>query len=180
MRKLVSLPIVAAMSALYMLPISAAAEEKEFDPLSVDVVDALECRLDPQTYNGFAFTIGSDESGYRARKWKRQKSNNSFLSQYALPKPITIAGQTTRTIVFSSSAIMAVLNADPNELARSEKIENAVGGSQKFLGERLISSKTETEKGLSFVSTVKRVLSNVTSHPGKALLGCSYTVEIKE
>lgn len=37
-----------------------------------------------------------------------------------------------------------------------------------------------TVAGLSFASTVKRVLSDVTSHPGKALLGCSYSVEIKD
>ncbi len=180
MRKLVSLAIVAAAAAVNTVPAVAVAEEKEFDPLTVDVVDALECRLDPPTYNGFAFTIGSDDSGYQVRGWKRQESNNSFLSQYELPEPITIAGHSTRTVVFSSTAIMAVLEADLNELARRENIENAMGDTQKFLGERVISSKTETDNGLSFVSTVKRVLSNVTSRPAKALLGCSYSVEIKD
>lgn len=186
MHKLVSLVIVVAVAAVNTVPAVAVAGEMEFDPLTVDVVDALECRLDPRTYNGFAFTIGSDDSGYRARGWKRRKSNNPFLSQYELPKPITIAGHRTRTVVFSSTAIMAVLDADLNELARHENIENAMdasqklGASRKFLGERVISSKSETDNGLRFASTVKRVLSNVTSHPTKALLGCSYSVELKD
>ena len=178
MKKWVSVAIAVTVACLSAA--SATAEEQEFDPLAVDVAEALECRLDPRTYNGFALTLGSDDSGYQARGWKRQESNNSFLSQYELPEPVIVAGHSTRTIVFSSSAIMAVLDIDIKELAHHETIENVMGNGQKFLGERVISSKTETDDGLTFTATVKRVLSNVTSHPGKALLGCSYAVEIKD
>lgn len=178
MQKCVSVAI--AMTVACLSAASATAEEQEFDPLAVDVVEALECRLDPRTYNGFALTLGSDDGGYQARGWKRQESNNSFLSQYELPEPVIVAGHNTRTIVFSSSAIMAVLDIDIKELARHENIENVMRNGQKFLGERVVSSKSETDVGLTFTATVKRVLSNVTSHPGKALLGCSYSVEIKD
>ena len=157
-----------------------AAQEDEFDPLKVDIVDAIECRLDPGTYTGFAFALDSEEAGYKARGWKKQDSGNSFLAQYRLPEPVTVAGQATRTIVFSSSAIMALLDGDPSSFAAAEKIDNAVPGGAKFLGERLVHSESETAEGMKITSTVKRVLSNVTSHPGKTLLGCSYTLEIED
>src|SRR5688572_15122354 len=96
-----------ALAAAFFGGISGAAyaaQEDEFDPLKVDVVDAIECRLDAGTYTGFAFALDSEESGFKARGWKKEESGNSFLAQYRLPEPVTVAGQATRTIVFSSSA----------------------------------------------------------------------------
>lgn len=171
--------MVAALAALGAAPAGAQADE-DFNPLDVDVVKAIQCELDPRTYNGFALTLDSDEDGYKARGWTKQESGNIMLSQYRLPQPITVAGHSTSTIVFSSSAVMAVLDADPRDLAKAEAIDSVYGDAAKFLGEREISKQTETVEGMTIVATVKRTLSNVTSHPGKALLGCVYSVEIKE
>lgn len=159
-----------------------AQTEEDFDPLGIAVEDAINCVLTPQEYNGFALTLSSEEQGYKARGWTKQDSGNPFLSQYELPEPIAIAGHPTRTIVFSSIGVLAVLDvAETQGLAEEEGIENVFGASTKFLGERTISSSVEEDAklGMRFVATVKRAVSNVTSHPGKTLVGCSYSIDME-
>lgn len=172
-----------ALSALILFasPTTAQSDE-EFDPAKVDVVDAINCAIDARAYMGFSVTLGDEDGGYRKRGWIKQESGNSFLSQYRLPAPIDIAGHQTSTIVFSSNAVLAVLDiADPAELAKQQKIENIVPSSAKFLGEREILNKVEKdpENGWTITTRVTRNLSTVSSHPGKTLLGCSYVTDVK-
>ncbi|WP_034159606.1 hypothetical protein [Sphingomonas sp. ERG5] len=173
----------AIFSALILFASPATAQsDEEFDPAKIDVVDAINCAIDARDYMGFAITLGDEDAGYRKRGWVKQESGNLFLSQYRLPAPIEIAGHQTRTIVFSSDAVMAVLDiADPAELVKHEKIENVVPGSSKFLGEREILKTVEKdpENGWTITTRVTRTLSNVSSHPGKTLLGCSYVKDVK-
>jgi len=170
--------IAAAAAALSMTSAGRAQDQESEAP--VDVLDAIECRLDPLRYMGFAFSVGMEKDGHKAFGWRKQKSGNPFLAQYRLPSPITVGGHSTETIVFSASGVMAVLDADVNALAAQEKITNQVGTADKFLGERVVSSSKETIEELAYAASVKRVLSTVASHPGKALLGCAYEVDIED
>ncbi|QNA82734.1 hypothetical protein G4G27_00955 [Sphingomonas sp. So64.6b] len=172
-----------ALSALILFASPATAQsDEEFDPAKVDVVDAINCAIDARDYMGFSITLGDEDSGYRKRGWIKQESGNPFLSQYRLPAPIEIGGHQTRTIVFSSNAVLAVLDIpDPNDLAEQEGIENVAPGSGKFLGEREMLNKVEKdpENGWTITTRITRNLSNVSSHPGKTLLGCSYVTDVK-
>ncbi len=179
-----------------------ADAEDEFDPLAVSLEDAINCRLDARTYNGFALNVGGDDGVAKARKWRLIKTDNPFLNEYQLPAPVSVAGMRTARIAFSSSGVLAVLDlVDPKPLAKAEQIENeadpailfkgmgltpeqikALPGGNKFLGEREIVSKEEKDEkiGLIFTTKVKRSISTVSSHPGKTLYGCSYRVDFRE
>lgn len=197
---------IAFLAAL--LPASAfaaAVQDDEVDPAKIDVRDAIACRLDAPTYNGFAMAVAGDDAIAAKLGWKPVKSGNFLMKEYDLPAPITVAGSySTRRIAFTSSGILAVLDEpDPAVVARKEKIENAMGPEglvdamvatgkvtraqaesqiqfRKFLGERVISDVTDPADGDHFRARSRIALnvSNVTSHPGKTLYGCSYKMEM--
>lgn len=189
------------LALILATPLPPIAQD-DFDPATVNEVDAIECRLDVPTYNGFASAI---DDVAKERGWRKAKTENPFLLEYDLPAAIAVGGTyQTRRIAFTASGIMAVLElADPGVVARKEGIENAMDPTpllnavaasgeisleevqtqakfRKFLGERVVSEITEpaTEPGGYGHATVSRSISNVTTHPGKTLYGCSYTIEL--
>lgn len=182
-------PLAAAMPL-------AAQDDAPVDPMLVSETDAIACRLDAARYNGFALSISGEEGIASARRWRRIKQPNPFLEEYELSGPITVAGHSTRRIAFSANAVVAVLDvADPSALAKPERITNAVddtvaaiglaapgdAAARKFMGERVLVDRTEPaaeEGGYGVHEIVARTISNVTSHPGKTLYGCSYRMEM--
>lgn len=197
---------IALLAAL--LPASAFAapvQEDEVDPTKIDVREAIACRLDAPTYNGFAMAVAGDDKLAAKLGWKPVKSGNFLMKEYDLPAPIVVAeAYRTRRIAFTSSGILAILDEpDPQVVARKEKIENAMGADglvdtlvasgkvtraqaeaeikfRKFLGERVISDVTDPADGDHFRARTRIALnvSNVTSHPGKTLYGCSYKIDL--
>lgn len=173
---------------------TALAEEPPFDPLSIDPARAIACQLDMRTYNDFALTLNNPAVGWKKRKWKPVKSGNPFLVQYVLPKPVEVAGYKTRNIALSPGAILAIIDEpDPARVAaalgisnQTEEAARTMGLSPeqaklaprmgKFLGEKVISETREHDESLhlTFVTRVAQSVSNVTSHPGKTLVGCAY------
>ncbi|RYG86596.1 MAG: hypothetical protein EON59_09595 [Alphaproteobacteria bacterium] len=153
--------------------------------------------------NGFASAI---DDVAKERGWRKAKTENPFLLEYDLPAEIAIAGDyRTRRIAFTASGIMAVLElADPAVAARREGIENAMDPTpllnavaasgkvpraeveaqvkfRKFLGERVVSEIREPASepgGYGTHAIVSRSISNVTTHAGKTLYGCSYSMEL--
>ncbi|MFM2370583.1 MAG: hypothetical protein RIS85_305 [Pseudomonadota bacterium] len=195
-----------ALVALAAPAVAAEEAEKAFDPASVSVVDAINCHLDAPTYNGFALSVAGDDGIARQRGWLKVETGNPFLLEYDLPEPITITGAyATRRIAFSSSGVMAVLDlADPAVIARDEGIANAADPTAlidalvaegkatraqieadmpfaKFLGERVLVDLTEPaseDDNFGTHTVIARSISNVTTHPGKTLYGCSYRIEM--
>jgi hypothetical protein len=194
-------------AALMLMVRPANAQDNEdFDPASVSIVDAINCHLEAPTYNGFALSVGGDEGEAQRRHWRKVATGNGFLDEYELPEPITVTGTyTTRRIAFSSTGVLAILDlADPAPLAKAEGIANAADPEpliaqivasgkatraeieadmpfRKFLGERVMVDVTELPAdGESFGAhtTIARTISNVTTHPGKTLYGCSYRIEL--
>jgi hypothetical protein len=191
-----------------LLPASASAapmQDDEVDPAKIDVRDAIACRLDAPTYNGFAMAAAGDDALAAKLGWKPVKSSNFLMKEYELPAPITVAGSySTRRIAFTSSGMLAILDEpNPETVARKEQIENTMGSDglvdalvasgkvtraqaeaeikfRKFLGERVVSDVTDPADGDHFRARTRISLnvSNVTSHPGKTLYGCSYKMEL--
>lgn len=183
-----------------------AQDEEDFDPAGVSIIDAVNCHLDARTYNGFALSVGGDDGEAHRRHWRKVVTGNTFLDEYELPEPIAVTGTfTTRRITFSSTGVLAILDlADPTSLAKAEGIANpadpepliaeivASGKAtraeieadmpfHKFLGERvMVDVKELPADGESFGAhtTIARTISNVTTHPGKTLYGCSYRIEL--
>nr|WP_206364639.1 hypothetical protein [Sphingomonas populi] len=195
----------AALLATLALATPLRAEDP-VDPNSIDIVDAIECRLDAPAYTGFALALNGEEKIAAKRHWVRIATKNAFMNEYDLPAPITVAGHySTRRIAFTASGVLAVLDlADPNGLAREQGIKNAVDPaplleamiasgkatpaeiaaattSSKFLGEKIVADRTEAPAaGESYGAhtVITRNVSNVTTHPGKTFYGCSYRVEV--
>jgi len=185
-------PLLAALIALTTTP-----ADDDFDPTTVSEVDALQCRLDVPSYNGFAFAITGEEQIARKRGWRKVDSGNPMLDEYELPAPIRIGSWSTRRIAFSSSGIVAILDvADPAVVAKGEGIANAYDGDamyrdvgiappengfRKFLGEKVIVDKTvpaTADDPFGSHVTIARSVSNVSTLPGKTLYGCSYRMEL--
>ena len=194
--------IAMAVGSVAALP----AEAAEDMGAKTNVLDALECRLSAPEYNQFAWPLAEKGNIAAQRGWRKVKSPNPLVSEYDLPAPITLAqGRQTRRIGFTSNSIVAILDeADPAVLAKPEQIENqadiepliaalvATGkatraqveaelGFRKFMGERVVHDSTEPpEEGQEFGmhTIIAKTISNVKTHPGKTLYGCSYRMEV--
>lgn len=197
--------LFAALSGATPIAASVSRPENEA-PERVDVVDAIECRLDAPLYNGFALALNGEEEIAKKRRWVRIKSKNFFMNEYQLPAPVTVAGDySTRRIAFTSSGVLAILDlADPTLLARKMDVENSADASPlieamiasgkatpaeieaartsgKFLGEAVLVNRVERPAAGERFGThtvIARNISNVTSHPGKTLYGCTYRIEL--
>jgi hypothetical protein len=197
-------PAALLAAAFISMPVDAADEPSY--PATVNIVDAIECRLAASTYNEFAMALNGEEQIASKRLWDRAHTNNAFMNEYDLPTPITVAGHfSTRRIAFTANAVLAVLDlSDPTTIAAEQKIDNAVNASplidamtasgkatreeieaatksRKFLGEKVIVDRTEPpEAGGTFGihTVISRNISNVSTHPGKTFYGCSYRIEV--
>lgn len=196
---------IALLAALLPASALAAVQDDEVDPAKIDVRDAIACRLDAPTYNGFAMAVAGDDALAAKLGWKPVKSGNFLMKEYELPAPIVVAGEySTRRIAFTSTGVLAILDQpDPAVVARKEKIENGMPTEglidtlvasgkvtraqaeaeikfHKFLGERVIRDVTDPANGDHFRARTRIALnvSNVATHPGKTLYGCSYKIEL--
>ena len=197
--------VLAALVASTLLAMPAIAAQKPSDPNRIDVVDAIECRLDAPAYNGFAFALNGEEKIADKRRWVRIETKNSFMNEYELPAPITVAGRySTRRIAFTANGVLAILDlADPVVIAREQGIENALNPNplidamiasgkatradidamrfRKFLGEKVTVDRTEPPaagEGFGMHTIIARNVSNATTHPGKTFYGCTYRIEL--
>lgn len=196
--------VVAALVASTLLATPAIAAEEPSYPDRVDVVDAIECRLDAPAYNGFALALNGEEKIADKRRWVRIDTKNAFMNEYELPAPITVAGHyNTRRIAFTASGVLAILDlADPAVIAREQGIENALNPAplidamiasgkatraeidgmrfRKFLGQKVTIDRTELPAAGEMFGThtiIARNVSNATTHPGKTFYGCTYRIE---
>ncbi|MBO9707805.1 MAG: hypothetical protein J7521_06310 [Caulobacter sp.] len=173
---------MAAVAVVLGLPAAAFAREA-VDPQQVDLAKLIECRTyDVPTYNSFGFWLaGTEEAQARASLGLTEvKSANFMLMEYDLARPITVFGRQTRRVAFTSSGPMAVLDeADPHPLAKALGVIPVVDAPGKFLGEVVVSETSETSEGSTLKTRVSLNVSTVTTHPGKTLAGCSYTLEIQ-
>lgn len=94
--------MIALLSAA-LIGLAAAPTEDDFDPTTISEVDALQCRLDVSSYNGFAFAITGEEQVARKGGWRKADSGNQMLDEYELPAPIRIGSWSTRRIASGSS-----------------------------------------------------------------------------
>lgn len=163
-----------------MLAASLPVAAQDFDPAAVDLPALVECRADVPTYNGFAFWLAGEPDAVDKLDWRKVDSGNPFLSQYELKEPLNAFGSATKTLVFTSSGPMAVLDdTTAPDLAKKLGVEPMISTPQKFLGEKVIFEKSEASEGMTFATRISLNVSTVETHPGKVLAGCSYKIEVK-
>jgi hypothetical protein len=195
----------AALAVSVSLGTPLQAAEEQVDPNNIDIVDAIECRLDAPAYMGFALALNGEEKIAQKRRWVRVDTKNSFMNEYELPAPITVAGHySTRRIAFTSNGVLAILDlADSSAIAREQDVKNALDPGplidamiasgkvprdeidakrfRKFLGEKVTVDRTEPPAAGDSFGThtiIARNVSNATTHPGKTFYGCTYRIEL--
>jgi hypothetical protein len=156
------------------------AAARDFDPASLDLSALIECRADVPAYNGFAFWLAGEPGAAEKLGWHRVETENLFLQQYETARPVTAFGHETRTVAFTSTGPMAVLDGVvASELAERLGVVPVVATPEKFLGEKIVAETSETVDGTTYATRVSVNVSTVDTHPGKVLAGCSYALEVK-
>ena len=81
----------------------------------------------------------------------------------------------------AGSSIMAILDlADPRPLAKALELETGYDADGKFMAGRELVSRdvNDARTGEALIESVILSVSNVKSHPGKTLAGCTYSLDL--
>ncbi|MET1024378.1 MAG: hypothetical protein ABWX87_08725 [Pseudoxanthomonas sp.] len=112
--------------------------------------------------------------------WKPLPQVNPFMTEFELVKPITVFGHATSHIAFAGDSIMAILDLpDPRPLAHQLALETGLDTPEKAIfGKQLRETeRTDPASGQTLIQAIILNVSNVASHPGKTLAGCSYNLD---
>jgi len=147
-----------------------------------DLAALLECRAREADFAALQ-PILEDPLKAVALGWRPLPQSNLFMTEYALIAPVTVFGHPTSQIAFSGPSIMAILDLpDPRVLARQLQLEEGVDSEEKVMYGREVRSEdtTDPKTGEPMIESIILSVSNVKSHPGKTLAGCSYSLDLPE
>lgn len=146
------------------------------DPARIDLPGLIECKRELADFRYLAPALIEPLQAV-ALGWRPLPQANLFMTEFMLNTPISVFGHRTDHIAFTGDSIIALLDlADPRPLARQLELETAVDTPAKAMfGKELRSHEQRDEaSGITRVDSVILNVSNVSSHPGKTLVGCSY------
>lgn len=177
------LPLPSPAQAGPAQPATADAPvEEKLDSARIDLAALVECRKELADFHYLAPALTNPLQAV-ALGWRPLPQANLFMTEFALNTPITVFGHATDHIAFTGDSIIAVLDLpDPRPLARQLELETAVDTPAKAMfGKELVSiEEPNAEAGVTFIRSVVLNVSNVASHPGKTLVGCSYSLDLAE
>ena len=169
-----------------LAPLSVVAQtadtEEKLDPGRIDLAGLIECRSELADFHYLAPAL-MDPLQAVSLGWRPLPQANLFMTEYALIEPITVFGHKTEHIAFAGNSIIAVLDLpDPRPLAKQLELEAAIDTPEKAMfGKEVVSvEETDAKTGTGFIRSVVLNVSNVSSHPGKTLAGCSYSLDLAE
>ncbi|WP_372015379.1 hypothetical protein [Pseudoxanthomonas sp. 10H] len=147
-----------------------------------DLAALIECRLGHADFMGYLDML-RDPLKAVALGWRPQAQVNPFMVEYRLNSPVTVFGRASDHIAFAGDGVVAVLDlADPRVLARELQLETGVDTPQKAIfGREARATEVAGPDGRAgWLDTAVLNVSNVDSHPGKTLAGCSYSLDPPE
>jgi hypothetical protein len=147
-----------------------------------DLAALIECRGDMAGLMALAPAL-QDPLEAVALGWQPLPQANMFMTEYRLASPIRVFGHESGHIAFSGGSVMAILDLpDPRPLASELGLETAIDTPAKAMfGKELRSEESrDAESGQVLIESVILNVSNVSSHPGKTLVGCSYSLDLPE
>jgi hypothetical protein len=145
-----------------------------------DTATLIECRSDIASYARSVVPLLNDAAAASAAGWTPLPRTNQYMSEFKLAAPISVFGTSTDQIAVSGGTIMAVLDqADPHPLATRLQLETGVDAPEKFMAGREVASRevVPPATGKTMIESVILSVSNVSSHPGKTLAGCTYDLD---
>lgn len=166
----------APLLALWLPPSAAAQDARP------DLAALIECRGDLGQLTALAPVL-EDPLKAVAQGWQPLPQANMFMSEYRLLSPIRVFGHDTQHVAFSGGGVVAVLDLpDPRPLAKQLALETAIDTPAKAMfGKEVRSQETlDPDSGKALIDSAVLNVSNVSSHPGKTLAGCSYSLDLAE
>lgn len=177
---------VASLGLLTLLSMPVLAGTAESDrlpkPKPVDLAALVECRGELEEFRALTPAL-EDPLQAVARGWRPLPQVNLFMTEFALTAPITVFGHATDHIAFSGDSILAIVELpDPRPLARQLELETGIDTPAKAMfGKEVRSTEVaDPRTGEMLIESVVLAVSNVDSHPGKTLVGCSYSLDRQE
>jgi len=174
------------LRALPMLLLAAVAAPALAEPSAgagrPDLAALVECRAREADFAAIQPVL-ADPLKAVALGWRPLPQGNLFMTEYALNTPIKVFGRNATQIAFSGTNVMAVLDLpDPRVLARELQLEEGVDTPEKVMYGREVLSEdtTDPRTGEPMIESIILSVSNVKSHPGKTLAGCSYSLDLPE
>ncbi|MGH8062209.1 MAG: hypothetical protein ACREO7_09375 [Pseudoxanthomonas sp.] len=152
------------------------------DPARIDLPGLIECKRELADFHYLAPALVEPLQAV-ALGWRPLPQANLFMTEFMLNSPISVFGHSTDHIAFTGDSIIAILDlADPRPLAKQLELETAVDTPAKAMfGKELRSHEQHDEaSGMTLIDSVVLNVSNVSSHPGKTLVGCSYIMDTLE
>lgn len=168
--------MLAPLLALCLPPSAAAQAERP------DLAALIECRGDLGQLGALAPLL-EDPLKAVAMGWEPLPQANMFMSEYRLLNAVRVFGHDTDHVAFSGSGIIAVLDLpDPRPLARQLALETAIDTPAKAMFGKEVRSEEvrDPATGKVWIDSAVLNVSNVSSHPGKTLAGCSYSMDLPE
>ena len=117
--------------------------------------------------------------------WTPLPRSNPFMAEYRLNTPLQLQGASTDLIAISGGTVLAVLDAarhPPQALADALALEVVLDEDGKFMAGREVTSRDlhDAQSGQMLIESAVLGVSTVNSHPGKVLLGCTYSLDLPE
>ena len=169
-----------------MLPVpllaQAAASEEKLDASRIDLAALIECRQALADFHYLAPAL-ADPLQAVALGWRPLPQANLFMTEFRLNSPIAVFGGSTDHIGFTGDSIIAILDLpDPRPLAKRLELETAIDTPAKAMFGKEVSSVEIRDEatGTVYIKSAVLNVSNVASHPGKTLVGCSYSLDLAE
>ena len=170
-------------SALLALSLLACATHARAGdaPESIDLPALIECRASHADFVALGPLLGNPLKAVAAG-WQPLPQANMFMSEFRLVRPARVFGHDADRIAFTGTGIVAVLDLpDPRPLAKQLDLETAYDTPEKFMsGKEVRSDDAVRADGKAIIDSAVISVSNVGSHPGKTLAGCSYSQELLE
>ena len=158
------------------VPLVAQAQE---DTAPIDLSALLECRASYEAFMALV-PVQADPLRAVALGWQPLPQANPFMVEYRLNAPVQAFGHATDHIAFAGDGVVAVLDLpEPRVLARALALETAVDTPAKALfGREVRAEETAPDTdGTVWIESAVVTVSNVDSHPGRTLAGCSYSLD---
>lgn len=180
LRTLLTVPVLAPVLA--MIPVLPSGAQETPVPPKPDLPALIECRGQRPEFMALAPALETPLTAV-AMGWQPLPQTNMFMTEFRLVAPIRVFGHDTDHIAFAGESVIAVLDLpDPRPLARQLELETAIDTLAKAMfGKELVSNEVhDAASGSTMIESVVLNVSNVSSHPGKTLVGCSYSLDLPE
>lgn len=171
----------------HLLPLlclaTAPALAADDAPAVPDLSALVQCQAPLEAYADLIVPV-EDPLAAVALGWAPQARSNPFLAEYRLNTPVAAFGRHSDHLAISGGTVMLVFDAaevPPQALASELELEVVVDADGKFMAGREVRSvDVSAADGRTLIESAVLGASTVTSHPGRLLVGCTYSLDEPE